>query len=102
MGPPCRRRSRTRTLPTGDKNETGQAAKKKGKILASCFAVSTLASRLTTFAFGAILGTSLFSVGDALGIEHAANDVITHARQVAHATAPDQHNRVLLKVVSFA
>ena len=67
-----------RTRPTGDKNKTGQAANKKGTSLASAF-VSTLASRLTTFAFGAIFGTSLFSVGDALGIEHAANDVITHA-----------------------
>jgi hypothetical protein len=36
-------------------------------------------SVLLAFALGAVLGTGLFAVGDALGVEDAADDVIADA-----------------------
>src|ERR1700748_3707180 len=50
---------------------------------------------------GAVLRTTLLTVLDALGIQHAAEDVVAHARQVLDATAADHHHRVLLKVMAF-
>src|SRR5690606_26359499 len=52
-------------------------------------------------ALGAVLGTALPAVLDALGVKHAAQDVVAHTGKVAHAAAPDQHHGVLLKVVAF-
>src|SRR5262249_19518591 len=57
---------------------------------------------LLAFALGAVLGTGLLAIGDALGIEHTADDVVAHPRQVADASAADEHDGVLLKVVSLA
>src|SRR3569833_2753179 len=51
---------------------------------------------------GAVERTALLAVLDALGVEHAADDVIEHARKVLHAAAADQHHRVLLQVMAFA
>jgi len=42
----------------------------------------------------------LLPSGDADRIQRPANHVIAHARQVLHAAAANQHNRVLLQVVS--
>src|SRR5215469_7565413 len=53
-------------------------------------------------ALGAVLGAALLALGDAGAIERAAHGVIAHARQILHAAAADQHDRVLLKVVAFA
>src|SRR5262249_32192756 len=50
----------------------------------------------------AVLAALLLAVGDAGGIERAADDVVAHARQVAHAAAADQHDRVLLQRVLLA
>src|SRR6202158_2891908 len=49
----------------------------------------------------AVLRTALFTVLDALGIQHAAEDVVAHARQVLDAAAADHDHRVLLKVMAF-
>src|SRR5260370_39250228 len=46
-----------------------------------------------------VLGAPLFAVLHALGVEHAAQDVIAHARKVFHATAADHDHRVLLQVM---
>src|SRR5919206_4770224 len=51
---------------------------------------------------GAVLGTGLLAVLDALGVEDSAKHVIAHARKVAHTAAADQHDAVLLQVVPFA
>src|ERR1700761_9217296 len=51
---------------------------------------------------GAVERAALLAILDALGIQHAADDVVAHARKVLHAAAADQHNAVLLKVVAFA
>src|SRR5262245_7959707 len=49
---------------------------------------------------GTVLGPALPAVRDAGGVEDPADDVVPHARQVLHAPAPDQDNRVLLEVVA--
>src|SRR6266478_2886063 len=49
----------------------------------------------------AVLRTALLAVLDALGIEDAAENVVTHARQILDAAAADHDHRVLLKVMAF-
>src|SRR5437899_8870954 len=51
---------------------------------------------------GAVLRTALLTVLDALGIQHAAEDVVANAGQVLDAAAADHHHRVFLKVVTLA
>src|SRR5262245_1944795 len=51
---------------------------------------------------GAVFRTALLAVLDALGVEHAAQDVVAHARQVLDAAAADHHHRVLLQVMALA
>src|ERR1700722_17689267 len=51
---------------------------------------------------GAIERAALLAILDALGVQHAADDVVAHARQVLHAAAADQDHAVLLKIVAFA
>src|SRR5215475_7637027 len=51
---------------------------------------------------GAIERTALLAVLDALGVEHATDDVVAHAGKVLDAAAADQDHAVLLKVVAFA
>src|SRR5688572_23933093 len=53
-------------------------------------------------ALGAVLGSALAAVGDTGGVERAADDVVAHARQVLHAAAADEDDRVLLQVVPLA
>ena len=48
-----------------------------------------------------VLGTALGAAIDTGGVEGAAEDVITHARQVANTAAANEHDRVLLQVVPF-
>src|SRR5919112_5530466 len=48
---------------------------------------------------GAVLGTALPAVLDALRVEHAAKNVVADAGKVAHTPATDQHDAVLLEVV---
>src|SRR5689334_3587654 len=50
----------------------------------------------------AVLRAGLLAVGDAGGIERAANDLVAHARQVLDAAAAHEHDRVLLQVVPLA
>src|SRR6185312_11024991 len=48
---------------------------------------------------GAVERTALLAVLDALGVQHAANDVVANARKILHAAAADQHDAVLLQVM---
>src|SRR5690606_6968712 len=50
---------------------------------------------------GAVFGTALLAVLDALGVEDAAQDVVAHARQILDAAAADHHHRVLLQIVAL-
>src|SRR3982074_1157226 len=49
----------------------------------------------------AVLRTALLTVLDALGIQHAAENVVAHAGQILDAAAADHDHRVLLKVMAF-
>src|ERR1700679_119857 len=53
-------------------------------------------------ALGAVERTALLAVFDALRVEHAANDVIAHARQILDTTAADQNHAMLLKIMALA
>ena len=48
----------------------------------------------------AVLGTALLTVCNALGIQSAADDVVTNTRQVSYSAASDENDGVLLKVMS--
>src|ERR1700731_2488264 len=50
---------------------------------------------------GTVFRTALLAVLHALGVEHAAQDVVAHARQVLDTTATDHHHRVLLQIVAL-
>src|ERR687889_1861670 len=52
-------------------------------------------------ALGAVLGTGLPAVLDALRVEDSAKHVIADTGKVAHTPAADQHDAVLLQVVAF-
>src|SRR5699024_7552855 len=49
---------------------------------------------------GAVLGTALHTVGNALGIQSAADDVVTNAGRVLNTAAADHDHGVLLQVVA--
>src|SRR5882757_494052 len=53
-------------------------------------------------ALGAVLGAGLLAVRNAGGIERTAHRVVANSREILHAAAADQNNRVLLEVVAFA
>ena len=50
---------------------------------------------------GAVLRTTLLAIIDTKGIERTTDDVVTNTGKVTNATAADEHDRVLLKVVAF-
>src|ERR1700754_5074370 len=50
----------------------------------------------------AVTAASLLAVAHALRVERTADDLVTNAREVLHTTATNEHDRVLLKVVSDA
>src|SRR5688572_28250819 len=48
----------------------------------------------------AVTAAGLLAVLHALGVERAADDLVANAGQVLHTTAADEHDRVLLQVVT--
>src|SRR4051812_31915446 len=50
----------------------------------------------------AVLRARLLAVGHAGRVERAAHDLVAHAREVLHAAASHEHDRVLLEVVALA
>src|SRR5215210_679514 len=50
----------------------------------------------------AVLRAGLLAVRDAGGVERPADDLVAHARKVLDATAADEHDGVLLQVVTLA
>ena len=67
---------------------------------ADCSAVGKLLLLGSFGSLRAVLGTSLHTTVDALGIQSAADDVVTDTRQVLDTTAANHHDRVLLQVVA--
>src|SRR5262249_42999140 len=51
---------------------------------------------------GAVFRPALLTVLDALGVQHAAENVVAHAGQVLDAAAADHDHRVLLQVMALA
>src|SRR5207302_7743606 len=52
-------------------------------------------------ALRAVLGPALLALAHTRAVQRAANGVIAHAREILHATAADEHYRVLLKIVAL-
>jgi hypothetical protein len=50
-------------------------------------------------ALGPVFAAALFSVSHAGTIQYAADDMVTNARKIPHAAAPDHHRAVFLQVV---
>ncbi len=50
----------------------------------------------------AVLRTALTAVLDTLGIQRAANDMVSYARQIFDATATNHDDRMLLQIMAFA
>src|SRR6185369_6175262 len=50
---------------------------------------------------GSVLRATLVAIANTARVQCAANDVIANTRQVLHTTAANEHDRVLLQVVSF-
>ena len=61
-----------------------------------------LENRFLLGAFGPIFRAPAIASLDAVCIQDSTHDVVTHTRQVLHATATDQHYRVFLQVMPFA
>src|SRR6267378_848390 len=59
-------------------------------------------ARLRFLSLGPVLGTALLAALDAHGIQGAADHVVAHARQVLHSASTDEHDGVLLEVVTHA
>src|SRR5438093_526260 len=57
---------------------------------------------LRFLSLGPVLGTTLLATLDAHGIQGAADDVVAHSRQVLHAASADEHDGVLLEVVTHS
>src|SRR5262245_45984945 len=75
-----------------------------------CFASATSSRRSagplrgisgSLLGFGAVAATGLLAVLHPGGVEGAADDLVAHPRQVADPAAADQHDRMLLEVVSL-
>ena len=62
----------------------------------SCCSFSTGLFLLRT-----ILGTALLPILHTGRIQTAANDMITYTRQILHTTSADQHDGVLLEIMTF-
>src|SRR5690606_30694999 len=79
---------------SGDGTDRGEQPPRRGRGL-------LLLDRSGALGLGAVLGAGLLAVGDAERVEHAADDVVAHAGQVADAAPAHEHDRVLLQVVAF-
>ena len=49
-----------------------------------------------------VAGPALLAATDAFGIEHAADDVVTHTGKIFHTASADEDDGVFLKIVTFA
>src|SRR5271168_5064646 len=75
---------------------------RRRRLMADIPSASVQASDASLRPLGAVQRAALPALGDALGVEHATQYMVPHARQVLDAPAADQHDRVLLQVVALA
>jgi hypothetical protein len=69
---------------------------------AASLLLATCCRRTSLGALRTILRAALRTLHDANRIKRAAHNVITHTRQILHTAAANQHNRVLLQVMTLA
>src|SRR5215467_1845484 len=73
-----------------------------GSVTSCRFVAGPLRGMSALLLLRAVAAASLLAVADALGVQRAADDLVTDAREVADTAAADQHDRVLLEVVANA
>src|SRR5215471_14445988 len=61
-----------------------------------------ISARLGIRLLRSVARASLLAVRDARGVERGADDLVADAREILHAAAADEHDRVLLEVVPLA
>src|SRR4051794_41843391 len=73
-------------------------------MMTGCFGAGPLRgiADLTLLALRAVAAAGLLAAADTLGVERAADDLVADAGQVLHPAAADEHDRVLLQVVTDA
>ena len=67
----------------------------------TCRIVAALRRMPSFLLLDAVLAAGLLAIADAGGVERAAHDLVAHARKILDATAADEHDRVLLQVVTL-
>src|SRR6476659_373421 len=72
---------------------------KTGSVTSCRLAAGPLRGISALLLLRSVTAASLLAVADALGVQGAADDLVTDTGQVAHPAAPHQHDRVLLQVV---
>src|ERR1700749_4189781 len=73
-----------------------------GSVTSCRFAAGPLRGISALLLLRAVAAAGLLAVADALRVQRTADDLVADARQVADATAPPEHHRVLLEVVPSA
>src|SRR3984885_7605185 len=108
--PPCRMGPSTYSAECSNHSTAKIARKPLFRALASSHLVCQqrlLGFRLELLGSGllrtlrAVLGTRLLAILDALQVEGAAHDVVTHTRQILHTAAAHEHDARFLQVVTF-
>src|SRR6478736_6243317 len=75
---------------------------KTGSMSIGRFGAGPLRGISALLLLGAVAAASLLTVLDALGVEGAADDLVADTGEVLHPAAANEHDRVLLKVVTDA
>src|ERR1700750_2647284 len=70
--------------------------------MTGCFGAGPLRGMSALLLLRSVAAARLLATADTLGVQRAADDLVAHAREVLHAAAADQHDRVLLQVVPDA
>src|SRR5579864_3821153 len=70
-----------------------------GSVTSCCLVAGPLRGISALLLLRSVPAASLLAVADALGVQGAADDLVTDTGQVAHPAAAHQHDRVLLQVV---
>src|SRR6202000_2481406 len=71
-----------------------------GSVTSCRFAAGPLRGISALLLLRAITAARLLAVADTLGVQRAADDLVAHTGQVTDTTAADQHDGVLLEVVT--
>ena len=85
-------------------NNTWRAAQERHSLLprANRWSRHGAANVLVARLLGPVLRTALPSILDAGGVQRPPNNVVLHTREVLHTPTPNEHNRVLLKIVTLS